>query len=167
MDRLDMLEAITHAPDALGLIEALKQIPNEIEAEIAGLSEETLRHRPSDGEWSIKEVVGHLRDNAEMWEKRLFMVYSQADPVLPALDQDEAVRKANYQEADLQAVFAGLREQSLKIVALLNRAPDWSRVGQHPVLGRRSLRQFAERVLAHGRAHLEQIRALRQAQDGR
>ena len=75
------------------------------------------------------------------------------------------MRKANYQEADLQAVFAGLREQSLKIVALLNRAPDWSRVGQHPVLGRRSLRQFAERVLAHGHGHLEQIRALRQAQD--
>lgn len=161
MDRLEMLDAVKHSPDALGLIEALKRLPEDVEAEIAGLPEATLRARPAEGEWCIREVVGHLRDAAELWTKRLFMVFSQFDPILPVFQQEESVEAAGYQDADLGPVLAAMREQRMKTCELLEHAPDWSRIGQHPLQGRKSLRQFAEIALQHDRIHLQQIRTLK------
>ncbi len=161
MDRLEMLEGIKRTPDALALIEALKRLPDAIEAETAGLTEDALRRRAAEGEWSINEVVGHLRDNAALWSKRLYMVFSQSDPVLPGIDPDALVREKGYQDADLRSVIAGIREDRMTMVELLEHAPDWSRIGQHEIYGRRSMRQLAEMALEHDEEHLGQIRAMR------
>ncbi len=167
MDRMEILEEVKHTPNALALIEAFKRIPDEVEAEVVGLSEEALRFRPADREWSAKEVVGHLRDIAELWDRRLYMVYSQNDPALPGIEEEEMVREADYQSApDVRAIISTMRDYRGRSVRLLNHAPDWSRTGQHPRNGRRSLRQLVEMAIAHERMHLEQIRSLKAARSG-
>lgn len=158
-----MVERMIHSADRLEIIEALKATPGRVEAEIAGLPESTLRYRPSEDEWSIKEIVGHLRDKAEVWSKRLYQVWAQNDPVFVLFDQDAAVRERNYQEADLGPIFSDMRKFKLEMIDLLAHAPDWSRLGQWPGVGRRSLKQLAEAVLEAERAHLDQIRALKEA----
>ena len=60
--------------ERLEIIEGLKHGPNLVAAEIAGVSDAVLRYRPAEGEWSIKEVVGHLRNAAEVWHKRLYAI---------------------------------------------------------------------------------------------
>ena len=150
--------------ERLELIEALKHLPDRVEAEVAGLPEGALTRRPGKGEWSIKEVVGHLRYAEEVRSKRLYMVWSQTDPAFTPFDEVATVREHNYQEADMSTLLAELRRFRLQTVDLLSGAVDWTRTGSQPGVGRRSLRQLAERALEHDANHLAQIRALKVAQ---
>jgi hypothetical protein len=152
-----------HSADRLDIIEALKAMPGRVEAEVAGLSDSVMRYRPAEGEWSIKEVVGHLRDGAEVWHKRLYQVWAQNDPVFVSYDQDAYVRDRNYQEADLRHVLEEMKRFRLETVELLAHAVDWSRLGQWPGVGRRSLKQLAEALVEAEEAHLVQIRSAREA----
>ena len=153
--------------ERLEILEALKHLPNLIEAETAGLSESVLRFRPNESEWSIKEVVGHARDYAELYQKRFSMIHSMPDPVLPALPlagEVESVKSHNYQDADLKTLIAEIRTIRLQTVEVLMHTVDWTRIGQQPGAGRRSLKQFAEGAIRHEAGHLEQIRGLKAQQ---
>jgi hypothetical protein len=153
--------------ERLDNIEALKQLPNAVEAEVAGVAESVLRYRPAEGEWSIREVVGHLRDAAQVWYKRLYATWTLTDPKFPTWDAVIGNRETNYMDADLPKTIAEMREWRLKTVDLLAHAVDWTRLGQHPDLGRRSLKQWAEYLLAHDNEHLATIRSLKTAQESR
>lgn len=157
-----MVERIIHSAGRLEIIEALKTMPDEVQAAIAGLPESVLRYRPSESEWSIKEVVGHLRDGAEVWGRRLYQVWAQNDPMFVPYDQDVRVKERGYQDSSPAEVIAEMRKFRLETVELLEHAVDWSRLGQWPGVGRRSLKQLAEALVAAERDHLDQIKSLRE-----
>jgi uncharacterized damage-inducible protein DinB len=149
--------------DRLEIVETLKHAPVRLEEAVAGLPDTVLRFRPSEGEWSIKEVAGHLRDDAEEWDKRLYQVWAQNDPIFSSYDGEQRVQERGYQEANLAATIAAMRSSRLKTVNLLSHAVDWTRLGQQPGVGRRSLKQFAESMIDHDNEHLAQIEALQAA----
>lgn len=148
----------------LAIIEALKSLPRRLAEETAGLTDAVLRYRPAEGEYSIKETIGHLRDLAEVWHKRLYTIWSLTDPRWQSFDGEASVRSHNYQDADVQTLIATLGEWRMQTADLLSQAVDWTRLGQHPELGRRSLRQWGEFVIAHDEEHLAVIRSLKEAQ---
>ena len=148
----------------LEIIETLKHLPDNVEAEVNGVGEAVLRYRPAEGEWSIKEIVGHLRDAAEVWHKRIYMTASQTDPRFPAWDGEAWVRERLYWEADIGHMIDEMREWRLKTVDVLVHAVDWTRLGQHGDIGRRSLKQWGEFMIEHEAGHLASIRALKEAQ---
>jgi hypothetical protein len=149
--------------DRLEIIETLKHMPDRVEAEVAGLTDTVLRFRPAEAEWSIKEVSGHLRDVAQNWYRRLYTVWSLTDPIFIPFDGEALARDLVYQDADHGALIAEMREHTLKTVDLLSHAVDWTRLGQQPGVGRRTLKQFAESLIAHEEEHLAQIKALKAA----
>jgi hypothetical protein len=161
-----MVERIIHSQDRLDIIEALKAMPDRLEEEVAGLPESVLRYRPAEGQWSIKEVAGHMRDAAEVWHKRLYQVWSQNDPVFIPYDQDAYVRERGYQDADVRKVIEEMRRFRVETVDLLSRAVDWTRLGQWPGVGRRSLKQLAQALVDAEEEHLAQVRSLKQAAQG-
>jgi hypothetical protein len=150
--------------ERLEIIEALKHLPDNVEAETKGVGEAVLRYRPGENEWSIKEIAGHLRDAAEVWHKRIYMTASQTDPRFPSWDGEAWVRDRFYAEAGLQPLIDDMREWRLKTVEVLVHAVDWTRLGQHGDIGRRSLKQWAEYMIEHETAHIASIRALKDAQ---
>jgi hypothetical protein len=150
--------------ERIEIIEALKRLRERVEAEIEGLPDAALRYRPAEGEWSIKEVVGHLRDMAEVWHTRLYMVSSQTDPLFLSFDGEASVIDHAYQDADLRSQIETMAEWRLKTIDLLSHAVDWTRLGQQRGVGRRSFKYFAEFVLSHDDDHLDQIRANKAAQ---
>src|SRR5688572_7401128 len=116
----------------LEIIETLKHFPDQLTAEIADLPDATLRLRPAENEWSIKEIVGHLWYADEVWYKRLYVVWSLTDPVLMSFDPDaeRAAAHRAYDATDLQQCLAELRLRRPRIVDLLSHAVDWTRIGQ-------------------------------------
>jgi hypothetical protein len=150
--------------ERLQIIEALKDLPEALEAELAGLSITALSYKPSESEWSIREVVGHLRFADDIWYKRLYQVWSLTDPMLITFaGEDEALEEAR-QITDLTPYVEGLKARRPRIVSLLSHAVDWTRLGQWRGVGRRSFKQLAEYLVEHDRDHLEQIRALKAGQ---
>ena len=142
----------------------MKALPTQIAAEVEGLSEDELRRRPAEGDWSIKEVCGHLRDDSEVWWRRLSMMIKETDPVLPAYDQEAMVRQGAYQDADIATVLGDFKRFRLDMVDLLSglTVEGWERTGQHPDWGRRTIQQGMEMMIRHTEGHLEQVRELKE-----
>jgi uncharacterized damage-inducible protein DinB len=148
----------------LEIIEALRLLPERVSEEVKGLSEEELRFRPGEGQWSLKEVIGHLRDFAEIDHDRLCRMITQERPLLVGYDQEALVRERNYQEADLQVVLEELASCRRETVQVLTELVDasWTRTGRHQERGTFSIRQHVEHLVRHEAMHLEHIRALKQ-----
>jgi DinB superfamily len=149
--------------DQLEIIETLKHMPNALEAEVAGIITPVLGFKPSDDAWSIKEVVGHLSFADVIWYKRLYMVWSQTDPVLMSFDGEAKALEAARGMQDIKPLLAAIRESRPNIVDLLSHAVDWTRIGQWRGEGRRSLKQLAEYLVSHDAEHLSQVRELKAA----
>ncbi len=147
--------------ERLEIIETLKHLPDLIEAEISAQADSVLRQKPPGEEWSIAEVVGHLNDHTNIWLKRLRMVCTMTDPLLPGYDGNALVIQLGYQDADIEKVLQQMRATRLETVELLDHAVDWTRSGNFPGTGRRSLKQLTELAIDHESTHLAQIRAVR------
>ncbi len=147
----------------LGLVEALKSVPAQIRDLLAGLPDETLRRPAPDGGWSIIEIAGHVRDYAEVEYRRLYMMATQNDPVLPSFDHDASVRERDYRSAQPEPILEEMAEQRARTIELLTTLVNWNwaRSGQHPINGRISVRQYVEDILHHNQVHLADIARLR------
>ena len=150
--------------ERLQIIEALKDMPNALERELAGLSDAVIRFKPSEGEWSIREVMGHMRFAEDIWYKRLYQVWSLNDPVLMSFAGEDAALEEARQATSVAPYVEGIKARRPRTVDLLSHAVDWTRLGQWRGTGRRTLKQLAEALVAHDADHLQQIRALKAAQ---
>lgn len=146
----------------LEIVEGLKKLPALVAEEAKGLNEEQLCWRPREDQWSIKEVCAHLRDYAEISDRRLFMILTQTTPLLPAINP-AWVRERGYQEQNIAEILKAYRVARARTIDRIEYMPDaiWSRAGYHPEAGLMSIRQLTERMLAHERDHLDQIRAVK------
>jgi hypothetical protein len=148
----------------LDLVERLAANAAAFRSGLAGLSEATLARRPAEGGWSVKEIIGHLRDHAQFLHRRLDMMSKLEEPRLEAYDQEELVRERNPQAAPVQELLGEFTSHRAETIQLLSDLVhwNWARPGRHPTLGRISIRQLVDRALAHDELHLAQIRSLKE-----
>lgn len=147
----------------LELVELLRSLPRALEEELKGITEAEATRRPAPDAWCIKEIAGHLRDAAEVYHKRLYMMSTQTDPVLEPYDPDAFARDHGYLERGIDEMLAELRAFRAETVQLLTTLVNWNwaRAGQHLEMGRVSIRQLVEHMVDHEAGHLEEIRRLR------
>ncbi len=81
---------------------------------LGSLTDEQALSRFAPGEWSIKEVVGHLIDAERIFSYRLLAISRGEQASLPGFEQDDYVRAADFDARP----FADLREE----LTLLRRA---------------------------------------------
>ncbi len=147
----DILEALIGAPPVLARL-------------VRGLSDEDLRAGHDADNWSIKEVLVHLRDAEQVALERFTRMAREDHPYLPAYDQEAYARDRRYQDADAHAAlneFRDLRHRTVELFRGLKEA-DLDRTGRHEETGRITLRGHVEHIIAHDLNHLGQIaRALR------
>jgi hypothetical protein len=153
------------AMERLEIIETLKHFPDRLEAAVLGVPDGVLRISPAEGEWSIKQIVGHLDYAEEIWYRRLFQVWSLHDPVLMTFNQEaeQAMIEMAAAAGDLRSIVADIRAKRPRVVNLLALAVDWTRTGQWRGEGRRSLKQLAEALLGHDAEHLARIEEIKAA----
>jgi uncharacterized damage-inducible protein DinB len=146
----------------MDLVERLQTDSVEVQRAIEALSEEAASHRPSEGEWSAKETLGHLCDHAFHLHDRLYRMIKLEEPRLAAWDQIEELNKRNPQAAQLSALLDEYMRQRADTVDMLTDLVhwNWARCGRHEERGRLSIRQLVDLAIAHDDAHLAQLRAL-------
>ena len=68
---------LIHDSDPQGwTLKALREAGNSLMSELYGLDERTLRQRPADGEWSLKEIAAHMRDAEDLALKQMTAISS-------------------------------------------------------------------------------------------
>lgn len=149
--------------DTQRMIPILGGMPSKVYGLVAQLTEAQLTWRPAEKEWSIKEVLCHLRDAAEIYGLRLRRIATEEDPFLPAFDQDAYARDRGYQAEIAPVAVLAYAQHRQATYDLLRGLPDegWDRTGVHQEAGQMTLREMVERVVNHELEHLEQLRRLR------
>ncbi|HYM28156.1 MAG TPA: DinB family protein [Steroidobacteraceae bacterium] len=147
----------------LDLVEALRVMPQQLAEALRGVTSAEAVRRGAPGRWCIKELVGHLRDAAEVYHQRLYMMATQTDPVLEPYDQDAFAAEHHYMDRDIDAMLRELASFRAVTVELLTTLVNWNwaRTGQHLETGRLSIRQIVEHMVEHETGHIGEIRRLR------
>jgi hypothetical protein len=100
------------------IVALLKQI-EEIKSALGKLTDKQALFRDAPGEWTIKEVLGHINDTERVFSYRLLRVSRNDQTPLPGFEQGDYVREAgfdNYPLADLLDEFERLRRANMVMI---------------------------------------------------
>jgi hypothetical protein len=137
-----------------------------IHAELAALPVLVLEFHPAEGEWCVKEVLGHLIETERRgFSGRIRIILESDTPALEGWDQDAVARARNDCRRDwasLYQEFIQLRSVSVAQVARLAPA-DLPRGGTHPKVGLLTVSDLLHEWVHHDRNHIRQMLANVQA----
>jgi uncharacterized damage-inducible protein DinB len=107
---------IQRVPEGGDLFAIMSSQPDELKALLKNVSEAQADVRPAPGEWSIKEVVGHMCDTERIFAYRATCIARGETKLLPGFEQDDYVRATDFNcraLADLVEEFSLQRRANL------------------------------------------------------
>jgi len=147
------------------ILAALAQTAPRIAVLTAGLAAARLAAVPHRGEWSVRDVLAHLRACADVWGDCIAAIVAYDKPVLRAINPRSWIRNTDYLEQAFRPSLQAFSRQRADLLALLNPLPGgaWSRkaaiTGAGNVL-EKTVHDYALRLTVHERPHLQQIRRI-------
>ncbi|MBL8156145.1 MAG: DinB family protein [Anaerolineae bacterium] len=90
--------------------------PEELRTLLRSVNEAQAEVRPAPGEWSIKEVLGHITDTERVMSYRALWIARGNTTPIPGFDQDDFVRATDFNRrslSDLLDEFAFHRQANL------------------------------------------------------
>lgn len=144
-----------------GILDRLRSTALDLVSLVAGADPAPLRAVPGPGEWSAATVVAHLAD-AELVNAVRFRAMVTADrPWLVPFPTEAWATRFGPLESDAKDSLRRwrvLREANLRLLASLGDE-EWAREGVHDERGALTVTALAGLLVAHDRAHLDQIRS--------
>lgn len=148
-------------------IDDIALLPDRIQNEIDGCSDDILLIPYREGGWNIREVIGHLLDSHINSIIRLKTALTEDNPTIRSYDQDAWV-KVNFQfEIPLELTLEILENIHELMVRIYNSLDDnqWQRTYIHPESNKTySLAESAYLYAWHSNHHLAHIRLVTQAE---
>ncbi len=133
-----------------------------IEAELSALPEALLAWHPAEGEWCVKETLGHIVEAERRgFAGRIRQILEQDEPALPGWDQQAVARERQdcaRPGPDVLAEFRSLRGESIRLVEGLSDA-QLGRGGTHERVGYLRVNDLLHEWVHHDRNHTRQILA--------
>jgi FMN phosphatase YigB (HAD superfamily) len=153
----ERLQLDYHKPSAMLAI--LRSTPAALNTMSRELPADFWLERPAPAEWSLAEIICHLRDvDAEVNLPRLEKVTQQTNPFLPGADTDRWAEERNYILQDGRTALKSFTQERVKLVSLLETlsAEDWQRPARHAIFGPSTLQELVGFIVGHDRLHLRQ-----------
>jgi len=108
------------------LASGIENTLDEAYQRLISLSDETIEARPNPGDWSVKEIVGHLIDSASNNHQRFIRLQVADGLIFPdySQDNDTWVSIQRYQETpwdDLLALWRHFNLHLARVVRIVNK----------------------------------------------
>jgi FMN phosphatase YigB (HAD superfamily) len=145
-------------PGALKAI--LRSTPAALATLLAGRSPSDLTHHPQPGEWSVVEVLCHLRDvEREVNLTRLEKVMETNNPFFAGQDTDQWAMERQYIQQDCFDAHEAFLQARMKLIAVVESLTDtdWERSIRHAIFGPTSLAELINIIARHDRLHVNQV----------
>ena len=145
------------------ILTILKETPPRLAKLTAGLDSAQLQSAPSAGEWSVNDVLAHLRACDDVWASYYIMtILAQENPTIRARNPRTWIKNTDYLEQDFPSSLRAFTRQRKKLLAVLESLPPkgWSRTNTLIGAGKpiqQTLLSHADGLARHERAHLRQI----------
>ncbi len=145
------------------ILVTLEGIPDQVAGAISGTSDDKLRHKPSEGEWCVKEIVGHMIETDLLFSQRVRVVLEgQGIPVIPRSAPPWKLHEGKgYEELTAGELIERLRQARLKSIELVRdlKPEHWIRQGML-IATTTSVLDLGTWLANHDLGHLAQIRRL-------
>jgi hypothetical protein len=132
---------------------------------LTGASDPVWKLRPAATEWSLTEIMCHLRDvDQEVNLPRMHSVVEAEDPFISAADTDPWAIERDYQSQSGPEALKDFMRAREALSGFLSGRPEavWRRTARHAIFGPTHLAEMVGWILDHDRMHLEQLRVTRQ-----
>ena len=131
-----------------------------MKSEVSPLSADELTARPLAEEWSIAQNVHHCADSHMNSYVRCKLIATEDNPTLKPYNEQQWAEFADGSAANIQVSLSLLKSLHARWVTFWQNLPDeaWSRTGVHPESGLVTLDEQLQLYVAHGDAHVEQIK---------
>ena len=141
---------------------ALAETPPRLTALTAGLVPAQLQTRPSPAEWSLNEILAHLRACADMWGGCMRTIIAEDRPTLRAVNPRTWIKQTNYLQLEFRPSLRAYARQRAKLLAVLKPLPPegWSRAATVTGAGKvleRTVLFYAQWLARHERPHVKQV----------
>lgn len=145
---------IQRVPANADIFEVLSRQPEDLRALVQNVSEEQANVPPAPGEWSIKEVLGHIVDTERVFAYRALRIARADATPLAGFEQDDYVRATDFNArtvADLVEEFTLQRRANVLCFRPFTEAETQRRgtASGSPVSVRALLYMMAGHVLHH------------------
>ena len=143
-------------------IQAIRNLPSELNAAIADLTDKQLDTPYREGGWSPRQIVHHIADSHMNAFVRMKLILTEDNPKLKTYDQDLWARMNDYSRdiAPSTSIITGLQERMADLLENASDA-DLAKTADHPDNGLMSLQNLLDMYAEHGRNHVQQIVGLR------
>jgi hypothetical protein len=137
----------------------------EFMGQIAKFSQEELKKRPAEEEWSPLELANHLYIADGLALHQLKLVQNEDNPLVVA-PEEEAPRltRASEPPVSLDAVLAGMAARREELFTYLSTLPpqSWERPFRHHAWGQLKFYQLVNILPAHDKMHAQQLADIRE-----
>lgn len=157
--------AILTAPERKPLVTKLRNLPNELQAAVKGLTPEQLETPYREGGWTVAQVVHHVADSHLNAYLRMKFILTEDKPLLKGYSQDVWAARDDArakQVAPSITLLKGLHKRWVAMLKKVGRA-EWKRTGIHSERGEVTLDDLLLTYAAHGEKHVGHILGLRKA----
>lgn len=147
----------TQNPSAM--MAALRSTPSVLEDIFIGFDEDQLGIRPGPEEWSIKEVICHLRDvEIEVNLPRVEKVLSQENTFVTGMVTDPWVVERNYAGQNGKQALMDFIDARIRLIDQLDQlSVEWDKPVRHSIFGSSNLKELVSVMVGHDIAHVQQV----------
>jgi hypothetical protein len=150
---------IARVPEGGDIFALLSRQPDELAALLQGVSDEQANVRPAPGEWSIKEVLGHINDTERVFAYRAMRIARADTKPLQGFTQVEYVAATDFNARalpDLVEEFSLQRRANVLCFRPLSEAERLRRgtASDYPV----SARAIFFMMYGHAAHHVESLK---------
>lgn len=160
VDTTDLAELSPDFSQPESMAKTLRATPAALDSLTADLSPSHWIRRPDEGEWSLTEILCHLRDvDREVNLPRLKKVLQESNPFLAGMDTDPWAAERQYNHQDGKVALHDFTQYRLEILSILDQLSpgDWDRPARHAIFGPTQIRELVSILAGHDRLHLRQI----------
>lgn len=153
------------------VMELLAGTPGRFVEMTEGLDPEQLRTAPEHDEWSVVDVLAHLRACADTWGGCIATILAEDHPTIRAVDPRTWMKETDYPDLEFQPSFHAFTAQRDGLLEVLNplTPEQWGRGATVIGAGKpleRTVHFYAGWLARHERSHYRQIARIAEAMRG-
>lgn len=142
-----------------GLLAYLKSTPAALFTQTQQYDQNQWSNRPEPGEWSITEILCHLRDvEMEINLPRIKKIITGENPFLPGINSDTWIDERMYSKQDGKEalrIFADARFELIECLKGLD-SDAWKLPARHAIFGPTNLHELISFITTHDGSHIQQ-----------
>jgi FMN phosphatase YigB (HAD superfamily) len=157
-DLASLTPSFKSVDSVLGILSATPAVINGLSR---GLDSFAWSHEPAPGDWSLSELVCHLRDTErEVHKIQIELFKEQNEPFIPRPDTSVWASQRDYFHEDGASALKEFNDARRKNLTLLKEIPvehsAWERKARHAIFGPTNFLEVVGFIAEHDRLHIQQ-----------